>query len=153
MKGSRKNRCHHKKKTTNPKNVLDFILPSAETPTGKNVVLLELAENRLAELITAVKRGRVAMLEAAIVLGDDVVRRLDELGVDGALDDLVHNCLVVYRAHLCFAHLEHKRPLLARLGDVVRRVLGEDGDAVKRTVVWRRREGTRKMSCGAIKTR
>ena len=139
--------------------VANFVAPAAEATTRPDVHVLELGEN-LGEGALALQRGSgVAVVEAAVVCGDDLVGGLQHLGVDETLDGLGKECFVVDGLHGRLRDLQHDRPvrtllgfvalglgavsqlegrkLLGSLRLVVRRVVGEDGGTVEGAVVLR----------------
>lgn len=97
------------------------------------------------------------MVEAAVVGGDDLVIRLDHLGVDETLNAVLEHVLLIDGLHAGLGNLQHDGPVWALLGLsgaglgaichllsgeldvllglVVWRVVGEDGGAVEWAVI------------------
>lgn len=139
--------------------IADLVPPAAEAATGVNVQVLKLRQEVLEDALSLERGSGVAVVEAAVVCGNDLVLRLDHIGVDETLDALLEDLLLVDRFHGRLGNLQHDGPvgaslglgrlslaavgqveggqLLAVLGLVVRRVVGEDGGAVEGAVVLR----------------
>lgn len=139
--------------------VTNLVAPATEAATRPDVHVLELGEN-LGECALTLQRGSgVAVVEATVVCGDDLVGGLQHLGVDETLDGFGKECFVVDGLHGGLRDLQHDRPvrtllsfvalglgavsqlegrkLLGSLRLVVRRVVGEDGGTVEGAVVLR----------------
>ena len=137
--------------------VADLVAPAAEAATRPDVLGLELGEELLEYSLALERRSGVTVVVAAVVGADNLVRRRHHLGVDKTLDAVGEHGLVVDGLHRGLGNLEHDAPvgtllglgggglaavgelesgqLLAALGLVVGRVVGEDGGAVEGAVV------------------
>ena len=137
--------------------VADLVAPATETATGPDALLLETGQNLGEGTLTLQRGGGVAVVEAAVVGGDNLVAGLQHLSVDETLDRLGEESLVVDRLHGGLGDLQHDGPvgtllllrarglgavrqlesgqLLASLGLVVGGVVGEDGGTVEGAVV------------------
>jgi len=139
--------------------VADLVAPAAEAATRPDVLLLQLRQ-QLGEGTLALQGwSRVAVVEAAVVGGDDLVVGLEHLGVDETLDGLGQDGLLVDGLQRRLGDLQHDGPvrtllrlgvlrlgavgqlqsgqLLGRVGLVVGGVVGEDGRTVEGAVVLR----------------
>ena len=137
--------------------VADLVAPAAEAATRPDVHGLELGQHLGEGTLTLQRGGGVAVVEAAVVGGDNLVAGLQHLSVDETLDRLGEESLVVDRLHGGLGDLQHDGPvgtllllrarglgavrqlesgqLLASLGLVVGGVVGEDGGTVEGAVV------------------
>lgn len=139
--------------------VADLVAPAAEAATRPDVLLLQLRQ-QLGEGTLALQGwSRVAVVEAAVVGGDDLVVGPEHLGVDETLDGLGQDGLLVDGLQRRLGDLQHDGPvrtllrlgvlrlgavgqlqsgqLLGRVGLVVGGVVGEDGRTVEGAVVLR----------------
>lgn len=138
--------------------VTDLVAPAAESATGVDAHLLQLGEELGKGALALEAWGWVAVVEAAVVGGDDFVLGLDHFGVDEALDGILEEFLLVDRFHGGFGDFQHDGPVRAWLGGggvslgavgellggellgglwlVVWGVVGEDGGAVEGAVVF-----------------
>lgn len=101
--------------------IADLVAPAAEATTRPDVLLLQLGQDLRKSSLALQGWSGVTVVEAAVVRGDNLVRRLQHLGVDEALDRLGQECLVVHRLHRGLRNLQHDGPVRAILG---LRVLG-----------------------------
>lgn len=137
--------------------VTDLVAPATETATRPDTLLLELGQDLGQSGLTLQRRSGVAVVEAAVVGGNDLIARAEHLGVDQTLDRVGQESVVVDRLHGRFRNLQHDRPVGTVLGVsalrlraisqldggkllgsfrlVVGRVVGEDGGAVEWAVV------------------
>lgn len=137
--------------------VADLVAPATEAAARPDVALLELGQDLSESAFTLKSRGRVAVIEAAVVGRDDLVSGPKHLSVNETLDTLGQESLVVDRLHRGLGNLQHDGPvrtflrlgalrlgtisnldsweLLRGLGLVVRGVVGENGGTVERAVV------------------
>lgn len=138
--------------------VADFVAPAAEAAAREDVLFLQFGEELLEDALALEGRGRVAVVEAAVVGGDEFVGGLEHLRGDEAADGVLEEGGVVDGFHGGFRDFEHDGPvralaLLGRggfaavgealggelhvvVGLVVGRVVGEDGGAVEGAVVF-----------------
>jgi hypothetical protein len=138
--------------------VADLVAPAAEAATGVDALGLEAGEELGEDTFTLERRGGVAVVEAAVVGGDDLVFGLDHLGVDETLDGIGEEGVVVDGLVGRFGDFQHDGPVWACLGAgilglgavgkllggeldgrlrlVVGGVVGEDGGAVEWAVVF-----------------
>lgn len=139
--------------------ITDLVSPAAEAAAGVDVHILELGKKLLENSLALQSRGRVTVVELAVVGGDDLVLRLDHLGVDQTLNTVAEKVGLIHGLLGRLRHLQHDRPvrtllglgalrlaaisqllggeLGVLLGLVVRRVVGEDGGTVEGAVVLR----------------
>lgn len=137
--------------------VADLVAPAAEAATRPDVHVLELGQELLEHTLALERGSGVAVVEAAVVGADDLVLGLEHLGVDETLDAVAEHVLLVDGLHGGLRDLEHDAPvgtllgfggrgllavgevhggqLLAGIGLVLGRVVGEDGGAVEGAVV------------------
>jgi len=138
--------------------VAHFIAPASETSSGVNASGLELGEELLEDTLTLQGWGWVTVIEAAVVGGNNLVFWFDHLSVDQTLDGISQNIGLVDWLLGRFRDFQHDGPVwtflrLVRLGLaavcktlcckldrlvwlVVWGVVGEDGGAVERAVVF-----------------
>lgn len=137
--------------------IADLVAPAAEAATRPDVLLLQLRQ-QLGEGTLALQGwSRVAVVEAAVVGGDDLVVGPEHLGVDETLDGLGQDGLLVDGLQRRLGDLQHDGPvrtllrlgvlrlgavgqlqsgqLLGRVGLVVGGVVGEDGGPVEGAVI------------------
>ena len=137
--------------------VADLVAPAAEATTRPDALLLQLGQDLGEGTLTLQGGGGVAVVEAAVVGGDDLVVGPEHVGVDQTLDGVGQELLVVDGLHGRLGNLQHDGPvrtllslgalglgaisqldggeLLGGLGLVVRGVVGEDGGTVEGAVV------------------
>lgn len=137
--------------------VANLVAPAAEAAARQNVLSLQLGEELLQDTLTLQAGRRVAVVEAAVVGGNNLVLGADHVRVDETLDAVLEQSLLVNRLHARLGNLEHNGPvrallglrgsslvavskveggqLRAGLGLVVGRVVGENGGTVEGTVV------------------
>lgn len=137
--------------------VTDLVAPATEATTGPDVLLLESGQDLGESTLTFQGGGGVAVVEAAVVGGDNLIGGLQHLGVDETLNAISQESLVVDRLHRRLGNLQHDGPvrtllslsalglgairklqsgkLLGALGLVVGGVVGEDGGTVEGAVV------------------
>lgn len=137
--------------------VADLVPPAAEAATGQDIHALKLGQQLLEHALTLQRGSGVAMVEGAVVGGDDLVFGLDHLGVDQALDAVPENVGDIDGLHRRLRDLQHDGPVGALLGLgrgglgavskvqsrqrgvllrlVEGRVVGEDGGSVEVAVV------------------
>lgn len=122
--------------------VTDLVPPGAEAATGPDVHVLELRQELLEDTLTLERWGWVSVVEAAVVSADDLVGRLEHLGVDETLNAVLQHVLLVDRLHARLRNLKHDAPVWA-LSDSVRLWLaaiseldGRELDGSDRLVVW-----------------
>ena len=138
--------------------VADLVAPAAEAAARVDALGFELGEQLLEDAFALEGRGRVAVVEAAVVGAHDLVGGLEHFRVDEAADAVCEHVGVVDGLHRGFGHFEHDGPVGARLwgfefggfagceleggeflgglGAVVGGVVGEDGGAVEWAVVF-----------------
>lgn len=142
--------------------VADLVLPGAEAAAREDVLGLEVGQDLLEGGVALVGGSRVAVVEAAVVGGDDFVLGLEHLGVDETLDGVGDQVvLVAHGLEGRLGNLEHDGPVGTRGGGlrstlgralavgelkggqldllvrlVVGRVVGEDGGTVEGAVVF-----------------
>ncbi len=139
--------------------VPDLVPPAAEAAAGEDVFSLELREQLGQNAFALEGRGRVSVVEGAVVGRHDLVFGAEHLGVHEAGDVVAEHVLDVDGLHARLGDFEHDAPVrtgllfgragFAAIGElhrgellggvrlVVRAVVGEDGGAVKRAVVFR----------------
>ena len=138
--------------------VTDLVTPRAEAAARPDIAVLQLGQE-LGEGALALERWRrVAVVEAAVVGGDDLVGGTQHLRVHESLDALLKQGVVVDRLHGGLGDFQHDGPVrafagvgrlgLGAVGDldsreflgglrlVVGGVVGEDGRAVEGAVVF-----------------
>ena len=137
--------------------VANLVAPAAEATARQNVLSLQLGEELLQDTLTLQAGSRVAVVEAAVVGGNNLVLGADHVRVDETLDAVLEESLLVNRLHARLGNLEHDGPvgtllglrgsslvtvgeveggqLLVGLGLVVGRVVGEDGGTVEGAVI------------------
>lgn len=137
--------------------VADLVAPAAETATRPDALLLKLGQDLGQSALTLQRWGGVAVVEAAVVGGDNLVTRTEHLGVDQTLDGVGQESVVVDGLHRRLRHFQHDGPvgtlpglavlglravrqldggqLLRALRLVVGGVVGEDGGPVEGAVV------------------
>ncbi len=138
--------------------VPDFVAPAAEAAAGVDVEVLQLGQELLENAFALESRGRVTVIEAAVVGGDNLVGWAEHFGVEEPFDAVAEHVVVVDRLHAGFGNLEHDGPVGAFLrgggrgrgavGElhgrkllggwrlIVRRVIREYGGAVEGAVVF-----------------
>lgn len=136
--------------------IADFIAPAAEAAAGVDVLFLEFGQELFEDAFALEGGGWVAVVEAAVVGGDDLVGGGEHFGGDEAFDAVGEHIGVVDGLHGGFGDFEHDGPvgaflrgggggLLARSdllgrelfgggGLVVGGVVGEDCGAVEGAV-------------------
>ena len=75
--------------------IADLVSPAAEAAAGEDVFLLQAGEELFQHAFTLQRRGRVAVLEAAVVFADDFVGGVEEFGGDEAAEGFFDNGLVI----------------------------------------------------------
>lgn len=137
--------------------VADLVAPAAEAATGVDTLGLEAGQELGEDTLTLKGGGGVAVVEAAVVGGDDLVLRPDHVGVDETLNGLGEEGVVVDGFVGGFGDFQHDGPVwtflrsgvlgLGAIGKllggkldgwlrlVVGGVVGEDGGAVEWAVV------------------
>lgn len=137
--------------------VADLVAPAAEAAAGVDALLQEAGEELGEDTLTLEGGGWVAVVEAAVVGGDDLVFWPDHLGVDETLDGVGEEGVVVDGLVGRFGDFQHDGPVWTFLGFgaaglgavgnllggeldgglrlVVGRVVGEDGGAVEWAIV------------------
>ena len=138
--------------------VSDFVAPGAEAAAGEDGFLVEGGEEGFERAFALEGRGGVAVVEAAVVGGDDLIGGAEHFGGDETLDAVGEEVFVVDGLHGGFGNFEHDGPvgtflglglcglftggelergeLLGVGGLVVWGVVGEDGSAVEGAVVF-----------------
>lgn len=91
--------------------VADLVTPAAEAAAGVDVFGLEGGEELFEDAFALEGRGRVAVVEAAVVGADDFVGGAEHGGVDEALDAVCEEGGVVDGFHGGFGHFEHDGPV------------------------------------------
>ena len=136
----------------------DFVPPAPEAAARIDPHVLQLGEELFKNAFAFKAGGRVAVVEAAVVGGDDLVGGLQHFGVDEAADAVFQESFVVDRFQRGFGDFEHYGPIRAGFGGgaglllaggkleggevgfggrlVVGRVVGKDGSAVEGAVVF-----------------
>lgn len=136
----------------------DFVSPAAEASSRVDILGLQLGQEVLQDALTLEGGGRVAVVKAAVVGGDDLVGGLDHPGVDQTLDGVSEDVGLVDRLHGRLGDLQHDGPVRALLGLagrgpaavaeglrgklhgliglVVGGVVGEDRGSVERAVIF-----------------
>ena len=66
--------------------IADFVAPAAEAAAGVDVFFLEFGQELFEDAFAFEGRGRVAVVEAAVVSGDDFVGGFEHVGCDEAFD-------------------------------------------------------------------
>ena len=79
--------------------VADLVAPAAEAATGEDVKVLEFGEELFQHTFAFEGRGRVAVVEAAVVGRDDFVIRFEHLCGDEAADRILEEGGVVDGLH------------------------------------------------------
>ena len=155
--------------------VADLVAPAAEAAARVDAHVLQRGQELGEGGFALEGRGRVAVVEAAVVGRDDFVGGAQHFGVDEAADAVAEHVGGVDGLHAGFGHFEHDGPVGAFLrggvfgggtvGDleggelfgggrlVVRRVVGEDGGAVEGAVVFGEVELVRAVSGGGYGAR
>ena len=138
--------------------IADFIPPAPEAAARPDIALAQLGQQLLQHAFALEAGCWVAVVEAAVVDGDDLVLGHEHLRVDEALDALLDQAGLVDGLHGGLGDFEHDRPVVARfrvgggwggavgkldggefLGRrrvVVGRVVGEDRCAVEGAVIF-----------------
>ncbi len=93
-----------------------LVAPAAEAAAGVDVFLLELWEEVFEHAFALEGWGRVAVVEAAVVGGDDFLVGLKHLRVEEAADGVGEEGGVVDGLEGGFAHFEHDAPVGAFFG-------------------------------------
>jgi len=96
--------------------VANLVAPATETATGPDTLLLQLGQDLGEGTLTLQAGGGVAVVEAAVVGGDNLVTGLQHLGVDETLDGVLEKLLVVNGLHGRLGDLQHDGPVGALLG-------------------------------------
>ena len=79
--------------------VSNFILPASKSSTGEDIFGLKLGKKFLQNTITLEGGRRVTVVEATVVGRDNLIGRLDHLGVDKTLDRVLQEIGLVNRLH------------------------------------------------------
>ena len=139
--------------------VTDLVAPAAEAAAGVDILGLEGGEEFGEDAFALEGGSGVAVVEAAVVGGDDFVVGAEHFGVEEALDGVFEEVGVVDGFHTGFGDLEHDGPVRTGLGFfgfggfaggelergeelggsglVAGGVIGEDCSAVEGAVVFR----------------
>ena len=96
--------------------VTDLVAPAAEAAAGVDILGLEGGEEFGEDAFTLEGGGGVAVVEAAVVGGDDFVVGAEHFGVEEALDGVFEEVGVVDGFHTGFGDLEHDGPVRTGLG-------------------------------------
>ena len=137
--------------------VANFVSPAAETTTRVDAHILKLGEELLENTLSLECRGGIAVVELAVIGGDNLILGLDHIRVDKPLDAICQECRFVDGLHGRLGNLQHDGPVgalfgigrrgfaavgqlksrqfLVGLGLIVRRIIREDCSAVERAVV------------------
>ena len=93
--------------------VANLVPPAAKPSSGPDIALLQLRQQLLQHAF-AFEAGRgIAVVEAAVVDGDDFVLWHEHLCVDETLDAVLDEILVVDGLHGGFGDFEHDGPVVA----------------------------------------
>lgn len=96
--------------------VANLVSPAAEAATGEDVHVLKLGEELLEDSLTLEGGGRVTVVKGTVVGGDDLIIRVDHLGVDETLDGVLEEVLDIDGLHGGLRDLQHDGPVRALLG-------------------------------------
>ena len=91
--------------------VADLVAPAAEAAAGVDVFCLELGQQGLEHAFALEGRGRVAVIEAAVVGRNDLVGGLEHVGADEAADGVFDDGLVIDGFEGGLGNFEHDGPI------------------------------------------
>ena len=79
--------------------IADFISPAAEAAAGIDILCLELRQELFQNAFALQARGWVAVVEASVISRNNLVVRLEHLGVDKALDAVFEHVRLINWFH------------------------------------------------------
>lgn len=148
--------------------VANLVPPATEPTSGVDTEVLELRKKLGQNTLTLQRWRGVAVVELAVVGRDNLVLRLNHVGVDQTLNAVLEEVGLVNRLHTRLGNFQHDRPVraclsltaasLAAISEGERRklsislrlvvwgVVGEDGGTVKGAVVFREVELNRQLA-------
>ncbi len=117
-------------------HISDFIAPRAESSPRVNALVFKLIQYGKKRAVPVQAWGRIAFGDKMIPCMMNLFPVRQQTRIQRAVNHIFNHPFLFHFLHGTFAHFAHQRPVIFYIGNIVRGVIAEHRNPVKRAVVF-----------------